>query len=132
MKLIVLLISRLVGIALLCLTLTSGWGMMDAHRTIGAETAASSERTLRGDRLLLPPPDWESIATLELESPGVCIAFAQGDPARLGNSSGHGILGVRERVVAFGGHLSIGRAASGVRVPLAAMNAAASRRVALA
>jgi two-component system sensor histidine kinase UhpB len=93
MKLIVHLISRLVGIVLLCLTLTAGCVMFDAHRTIGAETAASGERvarelenlfwreilwrnSLRDDRLLPPIPNWESLTTLKLISPGVCITFA--------------------------------------------------------
>ncbi len=39
-----------------------------------------------------------------------------GDPERLRASTGHGILGVRERIAAFGGSLSINRAARGVRV----------------
>lgn len=39
-----------------------------------------------------------------------------GDPARLRASSGYGVLGIRERVAALGGALSISRAARGVRV----------------
>jgi len=39
-----------------------------------------------------------------------------GDPMRVSAASGHGILGVQERIAAFGGSLSIGRAARGVRV----------------
>jgi two-component system sensor histidine kinase UhpB len=102
MQLIVRLTLRLVGIVLICLSLTAGWVMADANRTIGAETGASAERvahelenlywreitwrsTLRNDRLLLPIPEWESLATLKLVSPGVCITFASNkeEPHRL-------------------------------------------------
>lgn len=95
MHLIFRLIMRLFGVALLCLSLTIGWVMVDAHRMIGAETKASGERvahelenlfwreilwrsTLRNGRLLLPIPQWESLATLKLVSPGVCITFTPG------------------------------------------------------
>lgn len=39
-----------------------------------------------------------------------------GDPDVINASAGHGILGVRERIAAFGGSLSIERAARGVRI----------------
>jgi len=39
-----------------------------------------------------------------------------GDPVQIQAASGHGILGIRERITAFGGTLSIGRAAHGVRI----------------
>ncbi|MBM3624628.1 MAG: HAMP domain-containing protein, partial [Alphaproteobacteria bacterium] len=39
-----------------------------------------------------------------------------GDASRLAASSGHGILGIRERIAAFGGSLSISDATRGVRV----------------
>jgi signal transduction histidine kinase len=39
-----------------------------------------------------------------------------GDAARIGTTSGHGILGIRERVAALGGRLSIAAATRGVRV----------------
>lgn len=38
-----------------------------------------------------------------------------GDPARIG-TAGHGVLGIRERVCALGGSLSIDRAAAGIRI----------------
>jgi peptidoglycan/LPS O-acetylase OafA/YrhL len=44
MQLIARLILRLVGIVIVCLTLTVAWVMVDAHRTIEVETAASAER----------------------------------------------------------------------------------------
>ena len=39
-----------------------------------------------------------------------------GSPAKLSSASGYGILGIRERVAALGGSLSIGQARRGVRV----------------
>jgi signal transduction histidine kinase len=39
-----------------------------------------------------------------------------GDPSRINATSGHGILGIRERIAALGGSLSIGQAARGVRI----------------
>ena len=39
-----------------------------------------------------------------------------GDPARLADGDGHGLLGMRERIAALGGSLAIGRAALGIRV----------------
>lgn len=94
MQLIVRLILRLVGIVAVCLALTAGWVMLDAHRNIEAETAASAERvaqelenlfwreilwrgSMRRDNIL-PIPNWESLSTLKLISPGVCITFAPG------------------------------------------------------
>jgi len=94
MQLILRLILRLVGVAVLCLAFTVGWVMLDAHRDIAVETAASAERvarelenlfwreilwrgSMRRDKVL-PIPNWETLATLKLISPGVCIAFAPG------------------------------------------------------
>lgn len=39
-----------------------------------------------------------------------------GSPVKLNSTSGYGILGIRERVAALGGSLSIGQAPRGVRV----------------
>lgn len=94
MQLILRLILRLVAIVLVCLTLAVGWVMDDAHRMIAAETADSAERvahelenlfwreilwrgSMRRDKIL-PIPNWESLATLKLVSPGVCITFVPG------------------------------------------------------
>jgi signal transduction histidine kinase len=52
----------------------------------------------------------DGIVALTVEDDG------EGDPTRIDFSAGHGLLGMRERVSAFGGSLSIGRAAHGVRV----------------
>jgi two-component system, NarL family, sensor histidine kinase UhpB len=96
MQLIVRLIFQLIGVVLLCLLITAGAVMSNVHRSLGEETAASSERvahglanlfwreilwreSLRGDRLLLPSPDWETLETLKLVSPGVCVTFSPGE-----------------------------------------------------
>jgi signal transduction histidine kinase len=39
-----------------------------------------------------------------------------GDATRINRDQGHGILGIRERIAALGGSLSIGKAAKGIRV----------------
>jgi two-component system sensor histidine kinase UhpB len=92
MQLIARLILRLVGIALICLAITASWVLVDAHRAIEVETASSAERvglelehlfwrnilwrgSMRRDNIL-PVPEWESLATLKLISPGVCISYA--------------------------------------------------------
>lgn len=101
MHLLINLITRLAGVVVLCLAGAIGWVMVDAHRSIEAETAASAERIGRhleglywqellwrdGVRknALLPSPEWQTFATLNLISPGVCVTLArQGDePKRL-------------------------------------------------
>jgi signal transduction histidine kinase len=95
MRLIIGLVLQLVGIAFLCFTLTAGWVMVDAHRAIEAEATTSAERvahelenlywhailwrgSMRRDKIL-PIPEWESLSTLKLVSPGVCISYAPGE-----------------------------------------------------
>jgi signal transduction histidine kinase len=91
MRLLIHLLLRLVGVVLVCLACTTGWVLVDAHRTIEADTASSADRV--ASRLqnlywrelvwrdgvyrdaLLPAPDWESMATLKAIAPGVCIGF---------------------------------------------------------
>lgn len=97
MQLILRLILRLVGVALICLALTASWVLLDAHRAIEVETAASAERvglelehvfwrsilwrgSMRRDNIL-PIPEWETLATLKLISPGVCISYAPASEA---------------------------------------------------
>ncbi|QGM46517.1 sensor histidine kinase [Methylocystis heyeri] len=92
MGLIVRLVMQLCAIAVFCLALTTGWIMIDAHSSLETETAASADRvsheletlfwrellwrhSMRRDKIL-PIPNWESLATLKLVSPGVCIVFA--------------------------------------------------------
>lgn len=92
MRLIVRLVLQLVGITFVCLALTAGWVMVDAHKSVEAEAATSAERvaheleslfwreilwrgSMRRDKVL-PIPNWESLSTLKLVSPGVCITYA--------------------------------------------------------
>jgi two-component system sensor histidine kinase UhpB len=94
MRLLVHLILRLVGVVLLCLACAIGWVLLDTHRAIEAETAASAERVARDlqrlywhellwrdgilRKTLFPVPDWESLATLRLIAPGFCVTFGPG------------------------------------------------------
>ena len=101
MWLVLRLIVRLVGVVALCLAFAVAWAMVDTHRSIDRETSASADRVaaqleilywrelmwrggLRKERLL-PTPEWQTLATLKLVSPGVCVAFAPGagEPTRL-------------------------------------------------
>lgn len=95
MQLILRLVSRLVGVTLICLAIAVGWVMVDAHRAIEAETTASADRvardlehlywreilwrgSMRKDKVL-PMPNWESLDTLRVISPGICITVAPGN-----------------------------------------------------
>jgi len=67
------------------------WATIDAHRSVDRATAASAERVsvalealywrellLRSNRMreqLLPVPDWRTIETMGLISPGICVRF---------------------------------------------------------
>ncbi len=44
MRLLIHLILRLIGVVLLCLACTIGWVLVDAHRSIESDTAASADR----------------------------------------------------------------------------------------
>ncbi len=92
MHLLIRLVGRLLAIVLLCLAGAVGWVMIDANRSIEAETAATSVRVsqrlegLYWQKLLwrggmskdtlLPMPDWETLATASVVSPGICVTFA--------------------------------------------------------
>ncbi|GLI95679.1 ATP-binding protein [Methylocystis echinoides] len=92
MRLIIRLIAQLIVIVAITLAATSAYVMIDAHKSVEAETAATADRvafelenlfwreilwrgSMRRDKVL-PVPNWESLSTLKLVSPGVCIAFA--------------------------------------------------------
>jgi signal transduction histidine kinase len=92
MRLIIRLIAQLIVIVVATLAATSTYVMIDAHKSVEAETAATADRvafelenlfwreilwrgSMRRDKVL-PVPNWESLATLKLVSPGVCISFA--------------------------------------------------------
>ena len=86
------LVSWLLAVALLCLLAAIGWSLFDAHRSVEAGTAASAERiqhqlqALYWQKLLwyrgmsretlVPQPEWQTLATLNIISPGVCVTFA--------------------------------------------------------
>jgi two-component system sensor histidine kinase UhpB len=94
MRLLIHLILRLVGVVIVCLACTTGWVLVDAHRTIEADTANSADRVASNlqklywrelvwregvyREALLPAPDWESIAILKVIAPGICIGFRLG------------------------------------------------------
>src|SRR5712691_9298654 len=94
MRLLVHLVLRLAGVVLVCLACAIGWVLVDSHRALEAETAASADRVARDlqrlywrellwrdgilRKALIPPPDWESLATLRLIAPGFCITFGPG------------------------------------------------------
>lgn len=91
MRLLTLLILRLMAVVLLCLTVTIGCLTYDAHRSIEADVAGTAVRVgqhLKGlywNQLvwrdgsrrgtLMPLPEWETLATQSIISPGVCVTF---------------------------------------------------------
>ena len=94
MRLMAHLVLRLAGVALVCLAITIAWVVRDARTSIETETSASAERAARNlenlywrellwrgsmrRELILPVPDWESLDTLKVIAPGVCVTFAPG------------------------------------------------------
>jgi len=92
MNLFVHLVLRLVGVVLVSLACAVGWVLVDTHRAIDAETIASADRVAQtlehlywrelawnggmSRQQLLPQPTWETLATMKVISPGVCISFA--------------------------------------------------------
>jgi two-component system, NarL family, sensor histidine kinase UhpB len=91
MHLLLHLIGRLVAVVLLCLAAAVAWVMADARRSIDAEAAATAARVsqrieslywqkllwrggMRRD-MLLPVPDWQTLATASIVSPGICVTF---------------------------------------------------------
>lgn len=95
MHLILHLVLRFVGVTLLCLAVTVGWVMVDAHRAIEMEASASADRVTRDlenlywreilwrgsmrKNKVLPMPNWDLLNTLRVISPGVCITVAPGN-----------------------------------------------------
>jgi len=91
MRLVLLLIARLLAIVLLCLTAATVWTAVDAYRSVDRATATSSARVaqalealywrellLHSNRTrehLVPAPDWRTIETMTLISPGICVQF---------------------------------------------------------
>lgn len=101
MNLFAHLVLRLAGVVLLCLVCAVGWVLIDSHRSIEKEATASAGRVARTLETLywrellwrgglnrehiVPVPDWQTMTTMKVISPGVCITFAPGteEPQRL-------------------------------------------------
>jgi signal transduction histidine kinase len=91
MRLVLQLVARLLIVVMLCLGAATVWATIEAYRSIDRATEASAERVsqalqglywhellLQGSRLrehLLPVPEWRTIETMKLISPGVCVRF---------------------------------------------------------
>ncbi|MEW6150675.1 MAG: sensor histidine kinase [Bradyrhizobium sp.] len=91
MRLVLQLVARLLLIVVLCLGAATVWATFDAYRSVDRATAASAQRVaqalqalywrellLRSSRArehLLPVPDWRTLETMKLISPGVCVEF---------------------------------------------------------
>ncbi|UPK32991.1 histidine kinase [Bradyrhizobium sp. 186] len=91
MRLVLQLVARLLLIVALCLGAATVWATFEAYRSVDRATAASAQRVaqalqalywhellLRSSRTrehLLPIPDWRTLETMKLISPGVCVEF---------------------------------------------------------
>ncbi len=91
MRLVLQLVARLLVVVALCLAAATIWATVDAYRSVDRATAASAERVsqalealywrelmLHSNRTrehLLPVPEWRTIETMRLISPGICIRF---------------------------------------------------------
>jgi len=89
MRLVLQLVARLLIVVALCLVAATIWTVLDAYRSVDRATAASAQRVsqamealywrellLRSNRMrehLLPVPEWRTIETMKLISPGICI-----------------------------------------------------------
>lgn len=91
MRLVLQLVARLLLIVALCLGAATIWATFDAYRSVDRATAASAQRVaqalqglywhellLRSNRMrehLVPVPEWRTLETMKLISPGVCVEF---------------------------------------------------------
>jgi signal transduction histidine kinase len=89
MRLVLQLIARLLVVVAFCLATATIWAVLDAYRSVDRATEASAQRVsqtleglywrellLRSHRMrehLLPIPEWRTIETMKLISPGICI-----------------------------------------------------------
>ncbi|QHO75870.1 histidine kinase [Bradyrhizobium sp. CCBAU 051011] len=89
MRLVLQLVARLLIVVTLCLGAATIWATIDAYRSVDRATAASAERVsvalealywrelmLRSSRMreqLVPVPEWRTIQTMSLISPGICV-----------------------------------------------------------
>jgi signal transduction histidine kinase len=96
MRLVLQLVARLFVVVVLCLGAAIIWATIDAWRGVDRAAAASAQRVsaslealywrellLYGGRMrerllhenLLPAPEWRTVETAKLISPGICIQF---------------------------------------------------------
>ena len=91
MRLVLQLVARLLLIVALCLGAATVWATFDAYRSVDRATAASAQRValalqglywhellLRSSRMrehLVPVPEWRTLETMKLISPGICVEF---------------------------------------------------------
>jgi signal transduction histidine kinase len=91
MRLFVRLVLRMVAVAIACLACAIVWVVADAQRAIERDTEATAERVgqqlaalywrellWRGGAMrepLLPTPEWRTLETATLISPGICVDF---------------------------------------------------------
>ncbi|MET4802720.1 histidine kinase [Bradyrhizobium sp. LB11.1] len=91
MRLVLQLVARLLLIVALCLGAATVWATFDAYRSVDRATATSAQRVaqalqglywhellLRSSRTrehLVPVPEWRTLETMKLISPGVCVEF---------------------------------------------------------
>ena len=96
MRLLARLLLGIAAIVVVCLAVTTGVILRDTHARIEAATASSADRAAQAlgalywqelvwrDGLnrveLLPLPEWRTLETARIISPGICVAFA---PKRL-------------------------------------------------
>jgi signal transduction histidine kinase len=89
MRLVLLLIARLLVVVVLCLGAATVWATFDAWRSVDRAAAASAQRVsqalealywrellLHSNRTqehLLPVPEWRTVETAKLISPGICV-----------------------------------------------------------
>jgi signal transduction histidine kinase len=89
MRLVLTLVVRLLAVVVLCLGAAAVWATIDAWRSVDRAAAASAQRVsqalealywrellLHSNRMreqLLPVPDWRTVETAKLISPGICI-----------------------------------------------------------
>ena len=89
MRLVLQLVARLLVVVALSLVAATIWAVLDAYRSVDRATEASAQRVsqaleglywrellLRSHRMrehLLPVPEWRTIETMKLISPGICI-----------------------------------------------------------
>jgi signal transduction histidine kinase len=91
MRLVLQLVARLLVVVALCLGAATVWATIEAYRSVDRATEASAARVsqalqglywhellLRSSKMreqLLPEPEWRTIETMKLISPGICVSF---------------------------------------------------------